>query len=352
MFVEIVRLFIVLWSTAAGYALGHGSRAFGDSTTVVASTLGASLGYVAGGVFGRILGRAMGVVEARVERAPAAQLLAGGVGALVVGGLMTLVGAVAVLVMPDPWGWPVLGLLAWVGTYSGARIGTTKSAELLALAGLSTRPLATATRYEPAPAPDALLVDTSAVIDGRLLGMAREGFLQQALLVPRFVLDELRGIAEAADPERRRRGRRGLETLDALRRETNVHLSVVDDELPELDDEDVDTRLLALGRRLNAGLLTTDAELTERAEQDALVCLNLHRLADVLRPVHVPGEVVRLPITREGKEPGQGVGFLDDGTMVVVGDAAALVGSHVDVRITSNVQTSVGRMLFASLATT
>ena len=122
---------------------------------------------------------------------------------------------------------------------------------------------------------------------------------------------------------------------------------MIDDEVPEL--QAVDAKLVALARRLQAGVLTTDSNLQRVAELQGVVCLNLNRLADGLRPVLVPGEVVRLPISREGREPGQGVGFLEDGTMVVVGEASGLVGREIDVRITSNVQTSVGRMLFASV---
>jgi len=192
-----------------------------------------------------------------------------------------------------------------------------------------------------------LVVDTSAVIDGRALAVADAGFLRGDLLVPRFVLDELQGIADAADPSRRRRGRRGLEVLDSLQRDGRIGVHVIDDEVPEI--QAVDAKLVALARRLQAGLLTTDANLQRVAELQGVVCLNLNRLADGLRPVLVPGEVVRLPISREGREQGQGVGFLEDGTMVVVGEASGLVGREVDVRITSNVQTSVGRMLFASV---
>jgi uncharacterized protein YacL len=192
-----------------------------------------------------------------------------------------------------------------------------------------------------------LLVDTSAVIDGRALAVVESGFLRAELLVPRFILEELQGIADSSDPSRRRRGQRGLEVLDTLRRDGRVGLQVIDEEVPEF--QGVDTKLVALARRIDAGVLTTDANLQRVAELQGVACLNLNRLADGLRPVHVPGEVVRLPISREGREPGQGVGFLEDGTMVVVGEASELVGSEVEVRITSNVQTSVGRMLFAAV---
>ena len=147
---------------------------------------------------------------------------------------------------------------------------------------------------------------------------------------------------------RRRRGHRGLETLEALRRDPAIRLQVLDDEVPERTE--VDAKLVVLAGRLGADLLTIDANLQHVAELQGVRCRNLHRLAVSLRPALVPGEIVRLPITREGKEPGQGVGYLDDGTMIVVTDASRLVGAETDVCIASAVQTSRGRMFFASLA--
>jgi uncharacterized protein YacL len=161
------------------------------------------------------------------------------------------------------------------------------------------------------------------------------------------VLDELQSIADAQEPTRRRRGQRGLDLLSALQHLPGSEVHVLDDEVVEHDE--VDAKLVALARRLEVGLLTLDTNLQRVAELQGVRCLSLHRLAEGLQPVLVPGETVRLPISREGKEPGQGVGFLDDGTMVVVGDAAALIGSEVEVRITGNAQTSVGRMLFATV---
>jgi uncharacterized protein YacL len=344
MFVEVVRLFIVFLATAGGFALGRGGGADPEGGAVLGATLGACVGYVAGGVLGRLIHQLMGHVETRLTRTPAATLLAGAVGGSALGLLSALVGLPAVILLPGHWGWPVWGLLVWIGIYEGAGIATRRAEELLALAGLSTRPLVRATPYRGA---DAALVDTSAVIDGRLLAVARAGFLQCALLVPRFVLDELQTIADAQDPLRRRRGQRGLDLLAALQGQSGIDVHILDDEVVELDE--VDAKLVTLARRLDVSLLTVDANLQRVAELQGVRCLNLDRLASGLRPVHVPGETVRLPITREGREPGQGVGFLDDGTMVVVGDAEDLVGQEVEVRITGNVQTSVGRMLFATV---
>ena len=347
MFIEITRLLILLLSTGVGYTAGRALGSDESAAVVLGATLGACAGYVLGGIAARLLRRAMGTVERRVDRTPPAQLLGGGLGAAVLGGVSLLIGIPAVVLMPNLSGWPILGLLVWIGLYEGARIGARKSEELLAMAGLSTRPLVRASRYGGNVAPDALLVDSSAAIDGRLRAVTNAGFLRGALLVPRFVLDELQGIADAAEPARRRRGRRGLEILDGLQGDPRVSLHIVDDEVPEFDE--VDAKLVALARRLDVGLMTTDFNLQRVAELQGVTCLNLNRLAESMRPVVVPGEVVHFTVSRTGREPGQGVGFLDDGTMVVVTGADRLVGKEIDARVTSNVQTSVGRMLFASL---
>lgn len=347
MFVEITRLFIVFLATAGGYELGRGSDWLGTNGEIVGATLGAGIGYVAGGVTGRLIRAAMGHLEARVEQAPAAKLGAGAFGAAVLGGVAALVGAPFVILLPALWGLPLFGMLVWIGIYFGYRLASSKFEDVLAMAGLSTRPLVRAETYGGGEAA-AVLVDTSAIVDGRLLAVARAGFLTDALLVPQFVLDELQSVADAQDDVRRRKGRRGLDMLEALQRQTGMSVHVVHDEVVEHDE--VDAKLVALARRLRVGLITVDQPLQRVAELQGVRCLNLHRLADGLRPAHVAGEMVRIPITREGKEAGQGVGFLDDGTMVVVSDAAELVGQEVEVRITSNVKTSMGNMLFASVA--
>lgn len=348
MFVEVVRLFVVILFTAAGFAIGKDPNAVdAGNGAILGATLGACVGYVGGGVLGRLLDLGIGLAERRIEHAPAHRLLAGGIGAIVLGGLTGLAVLPAAFVFPPQVGWSSVGLVVWVGAFLGYRLGAGKSDQLLAMAGLSSRPLVQASTYGSPEVP-AVLIDTTTVVDGRLLSLVRAGFLRDALLVPRFVLDHLQTIADAQDPARSRRGRRGLEMLEALRLQPDVTLHVLEDEVPE--HEDVDAKLVALARRCKCFLLTLDEGLQRTAELQGVRCLSLRRLADGLRPVYLPGERARIPIVREGREAGQGVGFLADGTMVVVGGASDLVGREVDVRITSNVETSVGRMLFASVA--
>ncbi|MCZ7528139.1 MAG: PIN domain nuclease [Acidimicrobiia bacterium] len=342
MFVEIVRLFIVVLGTAGGFLAGRdlGSP---DAVGAVGGMLGCLLGYVTGGILGRLLERAVGVVERRADRLPPAQVLAGMVGGVVGGATGALFAAPLVVLLSARLAIPLVGLVAWVVGYLGFRVAARKSEQLFHLVGLSTRPLVRVTPYDRT---EGFLVDTSAIMDGRLLPLARSGLLDGDLLVPRFVVDELQGLADAPDGTRARRARRGLEVLDVIRREGPPRLYLLDDEVPEVDA--VDAKLVALARRLQIRLLTDDANLSRVAEVQGVPTCNLRRLVADLGPEVVPGEVVRLALTRPGREEGQGVGFLEDGSMVVVNRGAGLVGRGEQAFVVASVvPTSAGRLLFA-----
>ena len=192
------------------------------------------------------------------------------------------------------------------------------------------------------------LVDTSALIDGRLADVAESGFLDLDLIVPEFVLRELQHVADAEDPMRRARGRRGLDVLQALRASTRLPLRVVDDDVPE--ERAVDLKLVVLARRRGAALITTDFTLNKVAGIRDVLVLNVNDLAHALRPVVLPGETLRVTIVKDGKEPGQGVGYLPDGTMIVVEQARGFSGRTLDVVVTSAIQTAAGKMFFAKPA--
>jgi len=293
----------------------------------------------------------MGTVEERVEEVPAASLLAGGVGAVACGALASLVAIPAGLILHNQgaWAWSGVALVVWLAVAEGWRVGRRKGGELaryLAPKFAMAQP-DDSTDESPTDKPAGALLDTSAVLDGRLLALAKSGFLPRPLYVARFVLDEIQMLADMADVTRRRRARRGLEVLGALRHESNTDLRLVEDEVPELHE--VDAKLIALARRMRVGLVTVDGPLEANAELQGVRCFHLGRLSDALRPEHLPGDTMSLRLARAGKEPGQAVGFLEDGTMVVVADAADLVGQQVTVRVTSGVATSMGRMLFAAV---
>jgi uncharacterized protein YacL len=189
------------------------------------------------------------------------------------------------------------------------------------------------------------IVDTSVIIDGRLADLCETGFLEGTLIVPQFVLQELRHVADSPDALKRARGRRGLDVLSRIQK-SPVEVRVVDEDFPRLHE--VDSKLVALAIRMQAKVLTNDYNLNKVARLQGLEVLNINELAAALRPVLLPGEVLSVQIVREGKEPGQGVSYLEDGTMVVVENAARMVGRTLEVTVTSVLQTSAGRMIFAT----
>lgn len=342
MFVEISRLLVVLACTVSGLALGRELGSGASVAQTAGGVLGTLAGYVGGGVLGRTLERAFGVVEEKTDGYPTPRLFAGGVGGVVGGFGGAFLAFPLIVIFPTV---PVIlvgTLLIWVLGTLGARIGWHKSEELLAMAGLSSRPLIRSSPYQAA---DGYIVDTSAVMDGNLTGLLRAGLLEGHLFVPRFVLDEIQGFADAREGQQARRARRGLELLDALRRDDGGRVRVLDEEIPERDD--VDGKLVTLASRLQIRLLTCDVNLQHVAEISGVAVVNLRKLAADLRPEHAAGDVVTLEIARPGREAGQGVGYLDDGTMVVVNDGDRLIGDGpVAVEILTVVPTSVGRLLF------
>ena len=190
-----------------------------------------------------------------------------------------------------------------------------------------------------------IVVDTSAIIDGRIADIAESGFIYGTLVVPRFVLGELQQIADSPDPLRRQRGRRGLEILARLQREGRTPVVIVEDE--PRDAGGVDEKLVALAKARSGIILTNDFNLNRVAEVQGLRVMNINSLANAVKPAILPGEELRVRIIQEGKEPGQGVGFLDDGTMIVVEGGARHLDAELDVVATRVLQTVAGRMIFA-----
>ena len=190
-----------------------------------------------------------------------------------------------------------------------------------------------------------VLLDTSGIIDGRVMDVAATGFLTGPLGVPQFILNELQHIADSSEPLRRNRGRRGLEVLHRLRNETEVPVQIMDADVR--NGTDVDSRLVLLAQKMKASILTTDYNLNRVAELQGVKVLNVNELANALRPVVLPSEELAIKVIQEGREPGQGVGFLDDGTMVVVEGGKRFINSHLDVAVTRVLQNASGRIIFA-----
>ena len=190
------------------------------------------------------------------------------------------------------------------------------------------------------------ILDTSVIVDGRILDVARTGFLGGTLVVPEFVLLELQGIADSSDPSRRMRGRRGLDVVGELQNLENVVVEISRTGVKELGAESVDSALLALGKQMRAPVLTTDYNLGKMAQIHDVSVLNINDLANAIKPLLLPGDLISIDVIREGKDASQGVGYLDDGTMCVVEDGAPFIGQRVEIAVTSMLQTSAGRMIF------
>jgi len=230
--------------------------------------------------------------------------------------------------------------------YVFAIVGARRARAILRLVGINPA------RFESAPGErsasgSAKLVDTSAIIDGRIADVIATGFIDGELVIPVFVLEELQRVADSSDPQRRARGRRGLEVVHDIRLAKRP-LSTPDVDYPDLHD--VDAKLLKLAQERRLPILTTDYNLNKVARIQGVTVLNVNELANALKPAVLPGENLRVKVIREGKEADQGVGYLNDGTMIVIESGRKLLGDTGDVEVTSVLQSPSGKMIFTRLA--
>ncbi len=193
------------------------------------------------------------------------------------------------------------------------------------------------------------VLDTSVIIDGRILEIAATGFLEGPFIIPRFILNELQSIADSSDPTRRTKGRRGLDIINEIQHLSEVTVQILEVTLKDFEVDSVDEGLVALARELGAKVVTTDYNLNKIAQIQGISVLNVNELANALKPTLLPGEAITVDVLREGKEPQQGVGYLDDGTMIVVEDGENFIGKRIEVVVTSMLQTSAGRMVFGRI---
>ncbi len=188
------------------------------------------------------------------------------------------------------------------------------------------------------------ILDTSVIIDGRIVDIASTGFLEGPLVIPKFVLGELQKIADSSDPLKRQRGRRGLDIVERLKTDREIQVLISDTDFPDI--KSVDQKLVELARRTNAKIITNDFNLNKMAKIQGIKVLNINELANALKPVVLPGEKMKVFILKEGKERDQGVAYLDDGTMVVVDNARKMIGKTIEITVTSVLQTTAGKMIF------
>jgi uncharacterized protein YacL len=192
---------------------------------------------------------------------------------------------------------------------------------------------------------DPKVLDTSVIIDGRIFDLCQTGFIEGPLIIPNFVLEELRHIADSSDGLKRNRGRRGLDILYKIQKELTIEVQISEKDF--VDISEVDSKLLKLAQALNGKVITNDYNLNKVAEFQGVPVLNINELANAIKPVVLPGEEMKIQIVKDGKESGQGIAYLDDGTMIVVEGGRKFIGEEIDVVVTSVLQTAAGRMIFA-----
>jgi len=325
----VLRIFLVLSCSAVGYY-------------TVYEFLNSVYSALWGAIIGSIISAVILILEQRIARYPLRAIIGGCIG-LISGLIVTNLFFYVFLL--ELFKGQVSGLLVHILTnfiigYLGLKIGSKKGEEfnLYDLAKL----------YKKQPVGESpKILDTSVIIDGRIADICETGFIEGAFIIPQFILQELQHIADSSDSIKRTRGRRGLDILNKMQKQVDLDVRIVEHDFPKIND--VDAKLVALAREMNAKVITNDFNLNKVAELQGVSVLNINQLANALKPVVLPGEVMNVRILKEGKELGQGVAYLDDGTMVVVDNAKKYMGKNIEVSVTSVLQTTAGRMIFTEL---
>jgi len=327
-----------LWFWFAGI-LANRNFLTGPNNPLYLTLLGLLLGYLAGGTVARRAEYTVQGLNRKLSRVPPEAVLAAGSGAILALLVAVLMNNVLAAVPGFTWYWSLLITITLITASSWFFV---VNRHLFSFG----RPSRSATVPEQ-PSGEGLpkIIDTSAIIDGRIVDVVEANFLDGILLIPKLVLGELQHIADSDDPLRRRRGRRGLEMLDRLVQQHGLPSQVIGDD--PVGAAAVDEKLIHICKLRGADLITTDYNLNRVAALQGVRVLNINQLANAVKAMFLPGERLSLNIVKEGREPGQGLAYLEDGTMVVVEDAAGLVGRTIDTIVTSSLQTNMGRMIFA-----
>lgn len=307
----------------------------------IGSAMGALLGLAIAPLLLRLLKGATRAIDRKLQRIPLSDLVAGAVGLIV--GLV-----IAALLSP------VVKLLPFIGrylvfflylglSYLGIQVALRKSEDLGSM--VSAKKDEGLSLGRNLPKGYYKILDTSVIIDGRIADLCQTGFLEGVLVIPAFVLDELRKIADSPDLLKRNRGRRGLDILNKIQRDLPIPVQVLDRDFKE--PLDVDNKLVKLAKILDGKVFTNDFNLNKVAEIYGVSVLNINELANAIKPMVLPGEELVVHVIKDGKEPGQGVAYLEDGTMIVVDNGRRYIGQRIQVLVTSVLQTAAGRMIFA-----
>lgn len=320
----IFYLLFVGIGVSLGYVLGDG--------------LGVNIAYAGAGV-GLCLGLGLALFSRSLKKRKVKRFCWG-----TIGFMAGLLSATLVNTLADPllgfspqviFLWKVLSVLffSYVGTILALRVEADPEM-------FSAREQAEGLRPESLK-----ILDTSVIIDGRIGDLCETGFLEGVFITPQFILQELQHIADSSDSMKRARGRRGLDVLHRLQQMPDIEVRIVETDFPKI--REVDSKIVALGKKINAKVITNDLNLNKVAELQGVRVLNINQLCNALKPVVLPGEVMRVFVLKEGKEAGQGIAYLDDGTMIVVDDARKSIGKTIQITVTSVLQTPAGRMIFS-----
>jgi uncharacterized protein YacL len=341
-----VRLLLALLGALAGYQIADRllSSSFapaldqpGKIIWLVLFTLaGLGIGYFFGVLLSRLVERGFRNMDEVMAKASGAEVVVA-IGGVVVGLIIATLISIALVRIPVVGPYLTIPIYLLSG-YFTAYVAAKKHVEILRLLGMRG-----AFAVLPGLTPSKLL-DSSAMVDGRILDVVTTGFVEGEILVPRFVVEELQRLADSGDAEKRVRGRRGLDFVRRLQNASGA-VRIDDTDYPEI--EAVDSKLVRLARDLGAYIVTTDHTLNKVAEIQGVKVLNVNDLANSVKPAVLPGEVIEVKILREGREQDQGVGYLDDGTMIVVESGALMVGSRVKAEVTSVLQSPSGKMIFS-----
>jgi uncharacterized protein YacL len=287
---------------------------------------------------------AIDYMEKSIQKIPANEILFGSIGAIVGLVMASLLGTLYAHVS---FFWTIIAVVVAVVLGAiGSDIAVRKREELMSLFSNFRKSGSSKDKKGKVTIKgEAKILDTSVIIDGRIFDICQTGFVEGSLIIPNFVLEELRHIADSSDGLKRNRGRRGLDILNRIQKELSIDVQIYEKDFPDISE--VDSKLLKLAQVLNGKVVTNDYNLNKVAEFQGVPVLNINELANAVKPVVLPGEEMRVQLIKDGKEPGQGVAYLDDGTMIVVEGGRRHIGETKDVIVTSVLQTAAGRMIFA-----
>jgi len=354
----IVTRFLRFILTILGISLGIGIMALLDSIGLLSFVKDLGIkpyAYIAVGlIFGIIFfilspkimkncKKMMSILEGEIQKIPASDIVLGVVG-LVLGLIIAYL--VSPLFNMIPFVGPVLSILFYIiFGYIGIVVPTRKKEDFLNVLGSLKK--SGSREKTPKGTNTALpkILDTSVIIDGRIADICKTGFVEGPLVIPEFVLEELQKIADSSDSLKRNRGRRGLDILNKIQKELDIEVIIYDKDFEDIAE--VDTKLLKLAQSIKGKVVTNDYNLNKLAEFHGVEVLNINELANAIKPVVLPGEEMIVQVVKDGKESGQGVAYLDDGTMIVVDGGKKHIGDTIDVLVTSVLQTAAGRMIFA-----